>query len=257
MNWQKETVEKLVGPLPLREAAKERLREELWGHLASLYEEELAGGVDAETARRAACTQLGDRDTLAREIGAGACFGERIEVYLMRYLTQTGFDRILAVRTAARAACGTSLTLLAVALATRGLPGMTPATALVAWISETMLVAVAAAAAVIVIGEIHARSGARGLDAGAALHGWVRGLAASIAVCFLVALAAWLAGYAAMLAVCVSFDRWDLLYVFWVFGRGVLLTATVFLALLSPALAWGFVWRERRARRLPAWPYSA
>ncbi len=223
MKWQREAVEALVYPLPLREALKEQLREELWGHLASLYEEERARG------------------------------GATVEARLVRLLGSETASGVAVFRSYGKA----SLLFLLVALASVGLPGMTLATALVSWTTVSMLLVLVFTAGWLLFRE--ARMARTALNPPVTLRirsaMVVRRLAIATATGVAMAMLAWMAGYALSFVLCSALQRNDLLYVVELFGGQVLVRATL-LPPIGAGLGWLFVWREHRARALHDWPYG-
>jgi len=232
----------------MREALKEQLREELWGHITLLYEEERAAGMTPGEARKSACKRLGDADYLAE-----ACaYGESVETRLVRWLT----IRDITPRAVLRAFGRSSLAFLLLAMASVGLPGMTLATALVSWTTVSMLLAVVFFGGT--LAAVEARASRMMLirstpwRAGATVLAWRLAIATIQGAA--VALLAWLAGYAFSAALCAALDHDELLAVVELFGAEVLLRATV-LPPIGVALGWLFVWREHQARALQDWPY--
>ena len=249
MKWQQEWVERLVAPLPLREVARERLREELWGHLASLHEEELARTGDREAARHAACQRLGDGAALAHEFARSLSWLERAEGRLLKGLAPTVVDEFSLLRQTSGLFVRTSLILLAFSIAAMGLPGMTAASALITWSTGTMALAMGAAVVCIAVQERNACLANVGSGA------ITKRLAAYSALTIIVAAVAWSCGFAVSWLICWRFDRFDLLSVVYLFGKEVMIRALVLAMVLAPASAWAFIWKEHRARHLPDWPY--
>lgn len=249
MKWQQECVEQLVAPLPLREAARERLREELWGHLSLTYEAELARAGDEEAAQYAACQRLGDGAALAQEFARGFSWTARLEGRLLQGLTRTQSDGFGLLRRSTPIFVRASLFLFLTCVATMRLPGMTAAAALITWSTGTMALAVGATAVGVAVHELHA------CLASIAPGAIAKRLAAYVACMVSVAAVAWCCGFGVCWLICWRFDRFDLLQVVDLFGREVMLRALMLSVVLAPASAWAFLWQEHRARQLPNWPY--
>jgi len=259
MKWQKEQIECLVSRLPAREAIKDRLREELWGHLASIYEEELAGADSSDSPRLAACQRFGTATEIRSEFIGALSFHERIEGSIARHIAPVGVVNIRAraSRDAFKLFASTTLGLLVLILVTIGLPGMTPISSFFAWLSGTMALALAAISIGIVIHEVHMRTVLRrkAFEQGHQYQARPERIFACASLSLSVMLLAWLAGYTVSLAACAYLDQPEMMRTMEVFGCEALLPASVILSLLSPAFAWGFEWQEYRARRLADWPY--
>ena len=258
MKWQQEAVERLVSPLPLREREKECLREELWGHLISLYDEELAQGAGDLAAREAACNRLGSPPDLADAFDRDRTLLARVEQFSVRHTRLPGSSVTVPTRNLARTVARMCGFLLCMTLATTGLPGMALASALITWITISMLLLLATATLVL------ARCAASGLHgewcttAGRMAFAVAVGcrVIPGVVVFLRIALATWVAGYVLTLLTGVCLDRRNLLYVFDMFSQEVFLRASLIALLLGPAMGWAVVWREWNARKLPGWPYS-
>ncbi len=166
MMWQKKWVERLVTRLPAREAVKDRLREELWGHLVSLYEEERARHPIDNDARRAACRRLGESIAIEREFRSCRSVHERLEERLLRLIApvRVADIRTYAVNKAVRIFIVSGLALFAVSCFAVDLPGMTPIAALTTWITGTALQALAAVSTGVIIYEFNAGRAASLVD---------------------------------------------------------------------------------------------
>jgi hypothetical protein len=71
-------VEKVVRPLRAAPSTKRRMREELLAHLAAIYDDEIAAGLNPVTAVRAAAERFGDPAELSRELQRSLPWRERI-----------------------------------------------------------------------------------------------------------------------------------------------------------------------------------
>ena len=84
MNELDALVERVVGPVRASEARKEAMREELLGHLASAYDEELSQRSDPRAAIAAVQERFGDVGSLRRQLQAVVPWIERIEAVLRK-----------------------------------------------------------------------------------------------------------------------------------------------------------------------------
>ncbi len=233
MRWQQDAVERLVAPLPLREAEKERLREELWGHLADCYREELGRTRDLDAAKSAACARLGNSDALAREYAHWATPVERIESGLIRALSADARSR------ANRVFAASTVLLAAVSFVTLPLPGMSPASAFMTWLTCSLLAFVASAtwpqaARSFQQQEVSARR-------------FIQHAASCIAAVFVAEVLA--------LAVYTTTNHTEMLTVFHDFLRHVYGPLALLAVIGAPPLAHLATRYEHKSRTLPNWPY--
>lgn len=248
MTWAQLEVEQRVRALPLPAALKEQLREELWGHLLALYDEALESGAAPEAARQQAVARLGSASTLATSFETAQPWRERIvsqAVLVLRHaqtpLGALGMAMGLFVH-------GSAFTLI-LSLAAAGLPGMDPPTALLTWITLSMLLVPAIAAVALAVHAYHAVLAHRKLTLRyVVVGGVITGVVAALVVLF---------GYFATEAVCLAYDRAELRYVAVVFVQEVFARVCLLPAVLGPVAGIVFAGRERRAQRLPDWPYDS
>lgn len=245
MRWQKEHVERLVGRLQLREEAKDRLREELWGHLSALYAEAVADGASVEESRRIACRALGMEETLERVFLCSLSPGERMEAWLFNSISCAAE---LRRRCLAFTVWGT-FGLLMLFMACSGLPGMTAVSTFVGWLTASMLVAQFSVAVAIVGYEAGVRR-AEKVPRAFGLRLWIY-----LAALSCTGAGVWLMGFVLAVPVCHATGQVEMLKVVTVFGWTVLLPMSMALAGACPFIGWGIAAQENRARKLPDWPY--
>jgi ATP-dependent Clp protease ATP-binding subunit ClpC len=106
-------VERAVRPVSSSTARKRKLREELFAHLSTTYEEELSRVGQPATALAAATQRFGDPAELAREFQSSLPFHERISYFTERFVAYRAPES--AARYSLRMACHT-FALLAVIL---------------------------------------------------------------------------------------------------------------------------------------------
>jgi hypothetical protein len=90
MKALREQVERVVRPVRASQQTKDRMREDLLEHLELLYQKELARSDDSARALAEATRQLGERESLTRDLQSSV---SRIERWAMTPLIGTGWGR--------------------------------------------------------------------------------------------------------------------------------------------------------------------
>ena len=80
MKQLKDTVENIIRPIHASNTRKNKIREELLAHLTEIYNEELAKGVNEQTALEQALQRFGNTSIVQKDLQNSVPFYERIPI---------------------------------------------------------------------------------------------------------------------------------------------------------------------------------
>ena len=251
-------VERIVHPLRAREHLKDVFREELWGHLAALYEEESGGTRDENRVLEAALQRLGEAEMLRSAFMNSLSRLERWEGWFIHLLEPKSGKGLLrhAVRLAAWVFVPPWLCLMVFLIATYPLPGMDTGAYAVAAVTYTLAFFVVAVYACLSVVELErakaARKNAGGRSSPRRALG--RRFATGVLVIGGVILLVCLGGYLLLSWVLGMQGQRELLHAYHVFCTDFLVLLCVSLSVLAAAFLNGAAWCTERNRALCDWP---